>query len=36
MLPDISKSKDNGTTKFGELTECNVINVMLIQRYAQF
>ena len=29
ILPDISKSKGNQTVKFGQLLECNIINVFL-------
>ena len=29
MLPNISRSKDNQTMKFGQLIECNIRNIFL-------
>ena len=33
MLPNISRSKDNQTMKFGQLTECNMGNIFVEKSY---
>ena len=33
IFPNISRSKDNQTTKFGQLIECNMRNIFLEKSY---
>ena len=35
MLPNISRSKDNQTMKFGQLIECNMRNIFLEKSYTK-
>ena len=35
ILPNISRSKDNQTIKFGQLMDCNMKNVFLEKSYAK-
>ena len=35
VLPKISRSKDNQTRKFGQLTDCNMGNVFLEKSYTK-
>ena len=35
ILPNISRSKGNQTMKFGQLIECNMINIFLEISYAK-
>ena len=35
ILPNISRSKDNQTMKFGKLIECNMRNIFLEKSYAK-
>ena len=35
MLPNISRSKDNQTMKFGQLTEYNMINIFFEKPYTK-
>ena len=36
ILPNISRSKDNQTMKFGQLIECNMRNIFLEKSYTKF
>ena len=35
ILPNISRSKDNKTMKFGQLIECNMRNIFLEKLYTK-
>ena len=35
ILPNISRSKDNQTMKFGQLIECNMRNIFLQKSYTK-
>ena len=35
ILPNISRSRGNGTMKFGQLIECNMRNIFLEKLYAK-
>ena len=35
MLPNISRSKDNQTMKFGQFIECNMRNIFLEKSYTK-
>ena len=35
ILPNISQSKGNQTTKFGQLIECNKKNIFVCKNYAK-
>ena len=35
ILPNISRSKDNQTMKFGQLIECNIRNIFLGKSYTK-
>ena len=35
LLPNISRSKDNKTMKFGQLIECNMRNIFLEKSYTK-
>ena len=36
ILPNISKSKGNQTTKFGQLIECNMTNIFFEKSYTKW
>ena len=36
ILPNISKSKDNQTEKYGQLIECNIKNVFSEKSYTKY
>ena len=36
ILPNISKNKDNQTMKFGQLKECNIINIFPEKSYTKY
>ena len=36
ILPNISRSKDNQTMKFGQLVQCNMRNIFLAKSYIKY
>ena len=36
ILPNISRSKDNQTMKFGQLVQCNMRNIFLEKSYIKY